>query len=158
MEHNPLYNLRHSLAHILAQAVQRSLDPVAQLGTGPAIENGFYYDIAFSEGVEFNEASLKETTKVMQGIAKEGQGFASYTAKNLDEAKAIVNVMGQKFKIELLEKFFAADNNAVYTFRYNYVDAQMLPRLEKNCKAEYIAQYKKITEELQLRDPSTSSG
>lgn len=155
---NPLYNLRHSLAHILAQAVQRSLDPFAQLGTGPAIENGFYYDIQFvsslwregdPQGGGFSESHLKETTKIMQGIVKEGQGFASYTAKNLDEAKAIVNLMGQKFKIELLEKFFAADNNAVYTFRYNYVDAQMLPRLEKNCKPEYIQKYTEITEIIQ---------
>jgi threonyl-tRNA synthetase len=57
--------------------------------------------------------------------------------------------MGQLFKIELLGKFFAADKNAVYTFWYNYVDAQMLPRLEKTCKAEYIAYYKTITEKIQ---------
>lgn len=82
----------------------------------------------------------------MEGIVKEGQGFASYTAKNLDEAKAIVKIMKQDFKVELLEKFFAADNNAVYTFRYNYVDAQMIPRLEKNCKAEYMDYYRTITD------------
>lgn len=157
MNLTPLYNLRHSLAHVLAQAVQRSLDPSAQLGTGPAIDNGFYYDISFSEGVEFNEALLKETTKVMQGIVKEGQWFASYTAKNLEEAKAIVAIMKQDFKIELLEKFFAADKNAVYTFRYNYVDAQMLPRLEKGAKPEYIAAYKKITEYLSGLDSSFHS-
>lgn len=50
--------------------------------------------------------------------------------------------------MELLDKFFAADTNAVYTFWYNYVDAQMLPRLEKSCKPEYVEYYKKITEYL----------
>ena len=53
MEHNNLYNHRHSLAHVLAQAIQRSLDPKVQLGTGPAIENGFYYDVLLSDGIEF---------------------------------------------------------------------------------------------------------
>ena len=53
--------------------------------------------------------------------------------------------MDQHFKVELLDKFFAQDNDAVYTFWYNYVDAQMLPRLEKTCKPEYIAYYKNIS-------------
>ena len=90
----------------------------------------------------------------MEGIVKEGQGFASYTAKNLEEAKAIVTNLGQHFKIELLDKFFAADNNAQYTFWYNYVDAQMIPRLEKNCDAGYIEQYKRLTEYMGILDNS----
>jgi threonyl-tRNA synthetase len=161
---NSLYNHRHSLAHVLAQAVQRSLDPKVQLGTGPAIENGFYYDVLFSTpltkglnsneerggdevgGVSFGEANLKPLQKIMEGIVKEGQGFGCYTAKNLEEAKAIVTNLGQHFKIELLDKFFAADKDAQYTFWYNYVDAQMLPRLEKTCNPEYIEQYKRLTE------------
>ena len=56
--------------------------------------------------------------------------------------------MGQHFKVELLAKFFAQDKNAVYTFWYNYVDVQMLPRLEKTSKPEYAAYYKKITDYL----------
>ena len=44
---------RHSLAHVLAQAVLRSIDPNAKLGIGPAIDTGFYYDFIFSDGVEF---------------------------------------------------------------------------------------------------------
>lgn len=64
--------------------------------------------------------------------------------------------MGQHFKVELLEKFFAKDTNAVYTFWYNYVDVQMLPRLEKTCKPEYIAYYTKITEYLSSLDTSVA--
>lgn len=140
-----LAHARHSLAHILAQAVQRSLDPAVQLGTGPAVDNGFYYDMLLSEGVEFGEEQMKPLQKIMEGVAKEWQWFASYTAKDLKDAKRIVKAMDQQFKVELLDKFFAQDKNAVYTFWYNYVDAQMLPRLEKTCKPEYVEYYKNIS-------------
>ncbi len=143
-----LYNLRHSLSHVLAQAIQRSIDPAVQLGTWPAVDSGFYYDVKFSEGIEFGEAQLKDLTKVMQGICKEGQAFGSYTAKDKDDAIALVQLMWQDFKIELINKFYAADNNAVYTFYYNYVDAQMIPRLESNTEPEYMSAYKNITEKL----------
>jgi len=66
-----LYAQRHSLAHVLAQAVQRSVDPAVQLGTGPAVENGFYYDMLFSEGVAFGEEQIKPLQKIMEGVVKE---------------------------------------------------------------------------------------
>jgi threonyl-tRNA synthetase len=66
-----LYAQRHSLAHVLAQAVQRSVDPAVQLGTGPAVDNGFYYDMLFSEGVDFGEDQLKPLQKIMEGVVKE---------------------------------------------------------------------------------------
>lgn len=140
-----LSHARHSLAHILAQAVQRSLDPAVQLGTGPAVDNGFYYDMLFSEGVAFGEDNIKPLQKTMEWIVKEGQWFASYTAKDLKDAQRVVKAMQQQFKDELLEKFFTQNKDAVYTFWYNYVDAQMLPRLEKTCKPEYIEYYKNIS-------------
>jgi len=151
-----LYAQRHSLAHILAQAVQRTIDPAVQLGTGPAVDNGFYYDMLFSGDKEFGEDQLKILQKTMEGIVKEKQWFASYTATNIDDAKALVAVMGQDFKIELLDKFFAQDKDAVYTFWYNYVDAQMLPRLEKTCDWAYVEYYKKVTEYLQNIDSGSS--
>lgn len=63
-------------------------------------------------------------------------------------------MMGQSFKKELIEKFYQADKDAVYTFYYNYVDAQMLPRLEKVCSPEYISLYKKITSFMSTLDPT----
>lgn len=151
-----LKGARHSLAHVLAQAVQRSIDPTVQLGTGPAVDDGFYYDMLFSDGVSFGEDQLKSLQKIMEWIVKEWQWFSSYTAKDLDDAKALVAVMWQNFKVELLEKFFAQNNDAVYTFWYNYVDAQMLPRLEKTCKPEYVAYYKTITSYLEKLDSSVA--
>lgn len=144
-----LYNLRHSLSHVLAQAVQRSLDPRAQLGTWPAVDNWFYYDIKLSEWVEFGEENLKDLTKVMQGIVKEGQLFGHVTITSLDDALTLCNLMWQKFKVELLTKF-AAKGITEYTFYYNYVDAQMLPRLEKNCDPKYLAQYQQLTEYINI--------
>lgn len=143
-----LYCIRHSLSHLLAQAIQRTVDTTVQLWTGPAIEDGFYYDVLLSESVEFKQDNLQWLGKVVEGIAKENQGFGKYTAKNKEEALRICDFMGQSFKKELIEKFFQADNNAVYTFYYNFVDAKSLPMLEKKCKPEYISLYKNITSKL----------
>jgi threonyl-tRNA synthetase len=84
MNHDHLYCLRHSLSHVLAQAIQRTIDPRVQLGTGPAIDDGFYYDVMFSSQATsktkqtdgtfvFDEAELKELGKAVEGIVKEGQ-------------------------------------------------------------------------------------
>lgn len=70
---NEMYANRHSLAHVLAQAVQRSLDPMIQLGTGPAVDDGFYYDMLFSDGITFGEDQMKPLQKIMEGVVKEGQ-------------------------------------------------------------------------------------
>lgn len=152
-----LYNLRHSLSHVLAQAVQRSLDPIAQLGTWPAVDNGFYYDIKLSDWVEFGESDLKDLTKVMIGITNEWQAFGSYAAKNKDEAIQLVTMIWQSFKVELINKFYATDPSAIYTFYYNYVDAQMLPRIESTTKPEYVSAYKHITEYISGLDSSLHS-
>lgn len=145
-KHDNLYCIRHSLSHILAQAIQRAYDTDAQFGTGPAIDDGFYYDIMFSDKFDqkLSEDILKNIQKTMEGIVKEGQEFWLYKAENLTEAIYICDLMWQKFKKELLQKF--ADKWVTeYTFWYNYVDAQMLPRLEKTCKSEYISDMKKLT-------------
>ena len=60
-----LYNQRHSLAHVLAQAVLK-LYPDTKLGIGPAIENGFYYDFEFSQPIE--EKDLKPIEDEMKKI------------------------------------------------------------------------------------------
>lgn len=153
-----LYCIRHSLSHVLAQAIQRTLDPQVQLGTGPAIDDGFYYDVQFSDSwIEFGESQLKELGKVMEWIVKEWQLFGHYTAKNKDQALELCNIMGQTFKKELIEKFYQADNNATYTFYYNIVDQKMLGMLEKKYKSEYITLCQKLTSTIAWWDPTFSS-
>lgn len=64
--------LRHSTAHVLAQAVQ-SLNSQTRLGIGPPIKDGFYYD--FDPATPFTPDDLLELEKVMKKIIKEGQRF-----------------------------------------------------------------------------------
>ena len=67
------YILRHSTAHVMAQAVQE-LFPQAKLGIGPPVENGFYYD--FDVEVPFTPEDLKAIEARMRQIVKQGQRFS----------------------------------------------------------------------------------
>ena len=64
--------LRHSAAHVLAQAVQQ-INPSAKLGIGPPVTDGFYYDFDVAEA--FTPDDLKKLEKAMQKIVNEGQTF-----------------------------------------------------------------------------------
>jgi threonyl-tRNA synthetase len=143
---------RHSLAHILAQAVQQSIDPYVSLGTWPAVDNGFYYDMIFSDWIVFGEDNLKELTKVMQGIAKQNQSFIFYTAKDKSEAQHILSLLAgpnnaTRFKQELVEKFSAAWE-AKYTFYFNTMPAAAADKLLAWAKPEYKEIYSKLTDHL----------
>lgn len=88
--------LRHSTAHVLAQAVQR-INPQANLGIGPPITDGFYYDF----GVEhpFTPDDLKAIDKEMQRIVREGQRFVRRVVTD-EEARA--ELAAEPFKLELI--------------------------------------------------------
>jgi threonyl-tRNA synthetase len=90
--------LRHSTAHVLAQAVQ-DLFPEAKLGIGPPIENGFYYD--FDVDRPFQPDDLARLEKRMQEIVKSGQRFRRRRFSSLDEAKA--ELAQEPYKLELIE-------------------------------------------------------
>ncbi|RZU74714.1 threonyl-tRNA synthetase [Micromonospora kangleipakensis] len=90
--------LRHSTAHVLAQAVQ-DVFPEAKLGIGPPIENGFYYD--FQVDKPFQPDDLAKLEKRMQEIIKSGQRFRRRRFKNLDEAKT--ELAAEPFKLELID-------------------------------------------------------
>ncbi|GAA4893010.1 threonyl-tRNA synthetase [Stackebrandtia albiflava] len=76
--------LRHSCAHVLAQAVQ-DLYPQARLGIGPPIRDGFYYD--FDVETPFQPEDLKKLEKRMQEIVKSGQRFSRRDYESRDEAR-----------------------------------------------------------------------
>jgi threonyl-tRNA synthetase len=90
--------LRHSTAHVLAQAVQ-DIFPEAKLGIGPPIENGFYYD--FDVDKPFQPDDLGKIEKRMQEIVKAGQRFRRRRFRSLDEAKA--ELADEPFKLELID-------------------------------------------------------
>ncbi len=99
MNEEQLYAMRHSLAHITAQAVQH-LWPEAKFGVGPVVENGFYYDIDLGE-TKISEDDFKRIEKEMRGIINRDFPFER-TEKPIDEALAWAKAANQPYKIELL--------------------------------------------------------
>ncbi|MEV6595967.1 threonine--tRNA ligase [Actinoplanes sp. NPDC051346] len=90
--------LRHSAAHVLAQAVQ-NVFPEAKLGIGPPIRDGFYYD--FDVEKPFQPDDLAKLEKRMQEIIKAGQTFRRREYATLDEAKA--ELAHEPYKLELVD-------------------------------------------------------
>jgi threonyl-tRNA synthetase len=98
-----LYRLRHSTAHVLAQAVQE-LFPEAKKTIGPPIEDGFYYD--FDCPQRFTPEDLLKIEERMNKIVKENHKFIM-SALDSSEAKKFWAQRGEKYKVELIETFAA---------------------------------------------------
>ncbi|MEU9019616.1 threonine--tRNA ligase [Actinomadura sp. NPDC048394] len=88
--------MRHSAAHVMAQAVQE-LFPEAKLGIGPPVENGFYYDFDVAE--PFTPDDLKRIEKRMREIVKQGQRFSRRPVSD-DDARA--ELAAEPYKLELI--------------------------------------------------------
>ena len=88
--------LRHSTAHVLAQAVQ-SINPEAKLGIGPPIKDGFYYD--FDVANPFTPEDLKALEKEMDRIIRSGQRFVRRLTSETDASRELAN---EPYKIELI--------------------------------------------------------
>ena len=100
LEQDELYKVRHSLAHVLAQAVLE-LRPGSTLGFGPPIDDGFYYDFILSEPL--TEEDFPELTRRMKKIIKKGQRFDREDL-SADEALARIDEMGEPYKREYGEE------------------------------------------------------
>jgi threonyl-tRNA synthetase len=96
-----LYRLRHSLAHIMAQAVLE-LRPDAKMAFGPPVENGFYYDFDFL-GNPIGERDLQEIENRMRRIIKEKQAFQQHYME-LEEASGFLAGNQQTYKIEYAQE------------------------------------------------------
>jgi threonyl-tRNA synthetase len=90
------YILRHSAAHVMAQAVQE-LFPQAKLGIGPPVENGFYYD--FDVGRPFTPEDLKAIEGRMRQIVKQGQRFSR---RVVTDEQARAELATEPYKLELI--------------------------------------------------------
>ena len=90
--------IRHSAAHVLAQAVQE-LFPAAKLGIGPPITDGFYYDFDVPEA--FTPEDLEKLEKRMKAIVKEGQLFSRRVYESKDEARR--ELAGEPYKLGLVD-------------------------------------------------------
>ncbi len=103
--------MRHTLSHVLAAAVQE-LYPTTTFGVGPAIENGFYYDIDFG-GEKVSDADLKKIEKKMRGIlARKCEMKAREVARV--EAEQWMKEQGQKYKLELIAELPADEPITFY--------------------------------------------
>jgi threonyl-tRNA synthetase len=100
--------LRHSTAHVLAQAVQ-DVFPDAKLGIGPPIHNGFYYD--FDVDKPFQPDDLSRLEKRMQEIVKAGQRFRRRRFDSVEQAKA--ELAGEPYKLELVDVKSDVDQSEV---------------------------------------------
>src|SRR4051794_20278964 len=92
--------LRHSTAHVLAQAVT-DLFPGAKYAIGPAIEDGFYYDFELPEGRHFSDDDLERIEARMREIVKADEPFVR---EELDREHAIATFADQPYKIEIIER------------------------------------------------------
>ena len=110
-----LWQKRHGLAHVLAQAVLE-VRPGTTLGFGPPIDDGFYYDFIFSEPIE--EKDFKEIEKRMRKIINQKQEFVEENLPQ-DEALARLDEMGEPYKREYAEELFAtrSEMNSLRFFR-----------------------------------------
>ena len=91
--------LRHSCAHLMAQAVQR-LFPEAQVTIGPVIADGFYYDFAYNR--PFTPEDLGAIEKTMQEIVKEDLTVEREVLER-DDAVKLFRDMGERYKVEIIE-------------------------------------------------------
>jgi len=103
--------LRHSTAHLLAQAVQR-LYPGAQVTIGPVIDNGFYYDFAYER--PFTPDDLPKIEAEMQKIVAEKLPL-SRSLKSRDEAVAYFQGLGEHFKAEIIASIPAEEDLSLYS-------------------------------------------
>lgn len=97
---------RHSLAHVMAQAVKQNF-PEAKIATWPDTEDGFYYDFDFWD-VEFSEKDLKKIEKSMKKIITQNQDFKRFET-DYKNARKILDEMWEWFKSELIDRFESWD-------------------------------------------------
>ncbi|MFC6088767.1 threonine--tRNA ligase [Saccharothrix lopnurensis] len=100
--------IRHSAAHVLAQAVQQQF-PEAKLGIGPPVKDGFYYD--FQVGRPFTPEDLQALEKRMKAIVKGAQRFNRRVVESVDAAKA--ELAAEPFKLELVDLKSDVDTSEV---------------------------------------------
>ncbi|MDP3778565.1 MAG: threonine--tRNA ligase [bacterium] len=99
-DNSKIENIGHSLAHVLAMAVLKKF-PKAQLGVGPVIENGFYYDIKLPRTL--SDGELAEFEKTMRGLIAQKLDFKG---EKITPQKARSLFKMQPFKLDLIKEFF----------------------------------------------------
>ena len=115
----------HTSAHLMAEAMQE-LWPGTQFGIGPAIENGFYYDVMPPEGVVIGEADFAKIEKKMQELAQKKEPLVRKDISKADALKFFAD-HGQTYKNELIDEL--EDGHITTYTQGNYTDLCRGPHL-----------------------------
>ena len=124
-----LHCLRHSTAHVMAQAIM-NIYPEAQLAIGPSIQDGFYYDIDIDSTL--SEESLTAIEEQMKKICKENQPF-QHEVWSSEQANQFFTETNQKYKLELIEGLGAEE---VHIYKNTAKDGKVFLDL---CRGPHVA-------------------
>ena len=119
-----LHMMRHSLAHVLAKAIMQ-IYPKAKLTIGPAIEDGFYYDIDLDEPITPDKYA--EIEKRMNEIIRKGEEF---TRQEVSRDEALKMFAGNEYKEELIKELPEDEVISVYYLGNDFVDLCRGPHVE----------------------------
>lgn len=133
-----LFLLRHSCAHVMAEAIQRVV-PEAMLVYGPPLETGFYYDIAFPEDRPLREGDFEAIEKEMASIVGEDRPFTRYEVA-IDEGMAKLKAEGSKFKVDNAQRAVEAGSDSL-SF---YATGEPGSNWEDLCRGPHVPSTKRI--------------
>jgi threonyl-tRNA synthetase len=111
-----LYVLRHSTAHVLAEALRHLYGVNLQYTIGPVIENGFFYDFEFPKGTHFSAEDLPKVEAEMNKIIAANESFSREDVAP-ETAKSILHDQSQRFKDEIIDELAKAGESSVSIYR-----------------------------------------
>jgi threonyl-tRNA synthetase len=109
-----LFVMRHSTAHVLAQALRHLYGAAVQYTIGPVIDNGFFYDFEFPAG--FSQEDLPKVEAEMQKIVAANESFTRDEVEP-SQAKELLHKENQRFKDEIIDELASAGEKTVSTYR-----------------------------------------
>ena len=125
-----LQTVRHSCAHVMAQAIKR-IFPGTKIAIGPAIDNGFYYDFDFPEGKKITESDFAAVEKEMRKILA---GNFDFVRKEVSKEEALKIFADEPYKVELIKDL--EDGATITTYQQDdYIDL---------CRGPHVANTKEI--------------
>jgi len=129
-----LYVMRHTTAHVLAQALRHLYGATLQYTIGPVIDNGFFYDFEFPQGVKISTDDLPKIEAEMAHIVAQNLSFSRENVTP-DRAKELLHTEGQRFKDEIIDELAAAGETSVSIYRQgDFTDLCRGPHLPSTAK------------------------
>ncbi|MCI7564460.1 MAG: threonine--tRNA ligase [Spirochaetia bacterium] len=130
MENEKLQTIRHSCAHVMAEAILH-LYPGTKIAIGPSIDNGFYYDFDFPQDTKFTESDFPKVEKEMRKILS---GNHEFIRKEVSKEEALKIFQDQPYKIELINDL--PENETISTYQQDdYLDL---------CRGPHVSSTKEI--------------